>query len=274
MNLYEILDKACCRVDVHARTKDEMIGRLAELAGNSDVINPVGPERIRAALAEREAQGSTAFGNEIAIPHARLPELNEFLLFIVTTPRGVEFEALDRKKVKLFFVILGPSDAVPEHLKILALVSRALSHTDLKQELLAARSETALYEAFLRSTQIERGEEQPARTMKLVMVNLYVEEFLYRILELFIEEGIEGATILESAGMGHYISNVPLFADFIGFMNESKHHSKTILALVPEEHVEDLISGIEEITGDLDKKQGAMILVLDVASYRGSMKMI
>ncbi|MFW6229278.1 MAG: hypothetical protein ACOC2V_07435, partial [Alkalispirochaeta sp.] len=120
----------------------------------------------------------------------------------------------------------------------------------------------------------ERAETEATRVMKLMLVNLYVDEFLYRVLELFIEEGIEGATILESAGMGQYISNVPLFADFIGFMNESKHKSKTILALVPEEHVDELIDGIEEITGDLDKKQGAMVLVLDVAKYRGSMGML
>jgi PTS system nitrogen regulatory IIA component len=74
--------------------------------------------------------------------------------------------------------------------------------------------------------------------------------------------------------MGNYISNVPLFADFIGFMNERKHHSKTILVMVPEEHVDDIISGVEEITGDLDRKQGAMILTLDIAHYRGSMNMM
>lgn len=274
MNLYEILDKRSCRVDVHVKSKEEMIGRLAELATASEAAAEVGAETIRAALSERESQGSTAFGNEIAIPHARLPGLDRFLLFIVSTPRGIEFEALDKKKVKLIFVILGPAEEVTDHLKILAFVSRALSHTDLKRELLAARSETALYEAFLRNTQTERAEDAPARVMKLVMVNLYVEEYLYRVLELFIEEGIEGATIIESAGMGNYISNVPLFADFIGFMNESKHHSKTILAMVPQEHVEDLIDGIEDITGDLDKKQGAVILVLDIAAYRGTMKML
>lgn len=274
MNILEILDKRSCRVDVHARSKDEMVERLADLAVASDVAEPVGAETIRRAIADREAQGSTAFGNEIAIPHARIPGLDRFLLFIVTTPRGVDFAALDKKKVKLFFVILGPEEGVGDHLKILAFVSRALSHTDLKRELLASRTETSLYEAFVRNTQADRSSDEPARVMKLVMINLYVEEFLYRILELFIEEGIEGATILDSAGMGQYISNVPLFADFIGFMNESKRHSKTIFAMVPEEHVEDLMNGIEEITGDLDKKQGAVILVLDIAAYRGSMNML
>jgi PTS system nitrogen regulatory IIA component len=274
MNTQEILDKRSCRVDVHAKTKEEMILRLAELAVSADAASGIAVETISTALAEREKQGSTAFGNEIAIPHARIPGMDRFLLYIVSAPRGVEFEALDRKKVKLFFVILSPPEAVTDHLKILAAVSRALSHTDLKRELLAARTETALYEAFYRNTQEDRAVAGVTRVMKLVMINLYIEEYLYRILELFIEEGVDGATIVESAGMSHYISNVPLFADFIGFMNESKHHSKAILAMVPEEHVDDLINGIEEITGNLDKKQGAMILVLDIAAYRGSMKML
>lgn len=274
MNLYEILDKRSCRVDIRAKTKEDVVSRLAELAVQSEAASEIAAETIRTAIADREAQGSTAFGNEIAIPHARIPGMERFLLFIMSAPKGVEFAALDKKKVKLFFVILGPPEDVTDHLKILAFVSRALSHTDLKRELLASRSETALFEAFLRNTQEERSADSGTRVMKLVMINLYVEEYLYRILELFIEEGIEGATIMESAGMGQYISNVPLFADFIGFMNESKRHSKTIFAMVPEEHVDDLIDGIEDITGDLDKKQGAVILVLDIAAYRGSMKML
>jgi nitrogen PTS system EIIA component len=274
MELYEILEKQSCRVQTTARTKESILSEMAELAVASDVARSIPAETIRTALAERETQGSTAFGNEIAIPHARIPGLERFLLFIVSSAKGVDFDALDRKRVKLFFVILSPPDAVTDHLKVLAAVSRALSHTNLKQELLAARSETALYETFLRNTRMDRPGETSTRSMKLMVVNLYVEEFLYRVLELFIEEGIEGATIIESAGMGQYISNVPLFADFIGFLNESKHHSKTILAMVPEEHVDDMISGIEEITGNLDKTQGAMVMVLDIARYRGSMNML
>ena len=274
MDLYEILDKRSCRVEVHARNKNEMLSRLAELATNSAAVKHMTAEAIRSALETREEQGSTAFGNEVALPHARIAGLERFVLYIVTAPHGVDFDALDKKRVKLFFVILGPAEAVNEHLKILASVSRALSHTSIKQELLASHSETALYEAFLRNTQSSTPSSTQTRTMKLFLVNLYVEEYLYRVLELFLEEGIQGAAIVESAGMGQYISNVPLFADFMGFLNENKHQSKTIMAMVPEEHVQDLMTGIEEITGDLDTKQGAVIVVLDVAAYRGTMKML
>ena len=274
MEIYEILDKRCCTVELRGRTKDDALQSLANLAVKSDRAADLDPTMIYERLAERESQGSTGFGNEFAIPHARIPGMSEFLLFIAVAPKGIDFDALDRKRVKLFFVILGPPEEVTEHLKVLASVSRAVAHTNLKTELLRSPSVTALYEAFLRNIESGGRERTEQRTMQLLVLNLYDEDLLYAVLEIFIEEGVEGATILDSAGMGQYISNVPLFADFIGFMRQNKHQSKTILTLVPQEHTQDLITRIEEVSGDLDKKQGAMIMVLDVNYLKGSMKMI
>ena len=120
------------------------------------------------------------------------------------------------------------------------------------------------------------SEEGPAksRKMKLMYVVLYIDEFLYDILEFFLQEGIEGATVIESFGMGQYISNIPMFAEFIGFMKENKNQSKTIMALVPEEKESSIIEGIEEITGNLDKKDGALVMTMDISFFKGSMKML
>lgn len=274
MDIYQILDKKSCSVELEAKSKDEVIRELADLAAKSDRVGDVSAEKIYTALAERESQGSTGFGNEIAIPHARIEGMEEFLLFMGISQKGVEFGALDKKKVRIFFVILGPPSGVNDHLKILAFVSRAIGHTNVKRELTQSRSVTALYEAFLRNSDVAPSAAKEQRAMKLLIVVLYDEDFLYRILEVFIEEGIEGATILEGAGMGQYISNVPLFADFIGFMRENKHKSKTIFVMVPEEHLEDVVRRIEDVTGDLDKKQGAMVMALDIGYFKGSMKMI
>ena len=41
---------------------------------------------------------------------------------------------------------------------------------------------------------------------------------------------------------------------------------------MPEEHLPDLVARIEEVTGDLDKERDAMIMILDVAFIRGTMK--
>ena len=274
MELFTILDKQSCSLDMRAGSKDEALRSLAELAAQSERTSGVDADAIYSVLSERESQGSTGFGNEIAIPHARVPGMTDFLLYIAVVPKGVDFDAMDRKRVKVFFVILGPPEGVTDHLKILAAVSRAIGHTNVKNELLRSASVTALYEAFLRNVDSAPGEKGEQRKMQLMLLNLYEDDLLYSILEIFIEEGIEGATIIESAGMGQYISNVPLFANFIGFMRENKNQSKTIMAMVPEEHTRDLIARIEDTTGDLDTKQGAMLIVLDVPYFKGSMQMM
>jgi len=261
-------------VDLRASGKDEALRALAGFAVKSEKAAGLDADAVYTLLAERETQGSTGFGNEIAIPHARVEGMTEFLLFVVTAPRGVEFDALDKKKVKLFFVILGPAESVTEHLQILATVSRAIGHANVKNELIRSTTATSLYEAFLRNAGESPDERAPQRKMQMLFLNLYDEDLLYPILEVFIEEGIDGATILDSTGMGRYISNVPLFADFIGFMRQNKNQSKTLISLVPEDRVGELVSRIEEVTGDLDKKQGAMIMVLDIAFTRGTMKML
>ena len=130
-----------------------------------------------------------------------------------------------------------------------------------------------VYEIFLSKTQDEKPRHLQEK-QKLLQVILYEEIFFYDLLEFYLEEGIDGASVIDSSGMGQYISNIPLFASFIGFMNENKNRSRTIMAMVPESRVEALVAGIERITGDLEKKQGAMILVLDVAFSKGTMKMM
>ena len=265
MDLIKITDIKSCSCGIKARKKEDVLKKLARLAVKSDKLKGFSENDIYEKLADREKQGSTGFGNEIAIPHARIKGMDDFLLFIVTDNKGVEFDTLDKKKAKLIFVILGPEESVNEHLQILASISRAVSQGNLKKEILAVNTESAIVETFLKNT-VEKSETHGIKQkMKLMLIVLYLDEFLYHILEYFIQEGIEGATIIDSSGMGEYISNIPLFATFIGFMNEKKNHSKTIMVLVPEDKEKDMVEGIERITGDLDKKEGAMILTTDIS---------
>jgi len=274
VNLADVFDSTSCSVKLSARDKNGALEALAALAARNVKIGSAKAESIARALTEREAQGSTGFGNEIAIPHARMGDLDSFIVFIAHAPKGVEFDSLDRKKVRLFFVILGPRDRPSEHVQILAAISRSLSNTSLKKELLAAGTVEAMEESFLRHA----GEKQEAvvnkQEMKLLILILYMDELIYHILEYFLEAGIEGATILESSGMGQYVSNIPLFATFIGFMNKQKNHSNTLLAAIPANREDEIIRGIETITGNLDKKQGAMLMTFDINRYRGTMKVI
>ena len=81
-------------------------------------------------------------------------------------------------------------------------------------------------------------------------------------------------TVLDAHGLGGILSKVPLFIDFINFLGEHKDYNKTIFFTIPENSLDDIVSKIEEITGELDKHSGAMIIALDIAYYKGSMEAI
>lgn len=89
--------------------------------------------------------------------------------------------------------------------------------------------------------------------MKLIVFVLNNEDLLEQVLEAYAEAGIQGATILDSEGMGRFLSyEVPLFAEFRRFMKGNKPYNKTIISVVRDH---DLIPRLEEL---LDKVCGGL----------------
>ena len=81
---------------------------------------------VREALMERESLGPTGVGHGVALPHARVPDLDEVKGLFILLEKPIDFEAVDRQPVDLVFALFAPEDAGVEHLKALALVSRTL----------------------------------------------------------------------------------------------------------------------------------------------------
>jgi nitrogen PTS system EIIA component len=274
MNFTDKMDVRLMRVDFAPRGKEDALRQIAALATASPLLAGIGTDTVYRHLAEREAAVTTGLGNGVAIPHARITGVADFMIFVLVAPRGVDFEALDRKKVHLFFVVIAPADRVPEHLQVLATISRLLSQDRCRREMLKATDPAVLYEIVGRS--IDQGSALPAKdeTMKLLYIILYYEDDLQAVLEFLIDQGIEGATIMESKGMGAYVSAIPIFAGLLRFMREDRNASNTIMTMIPARHEKLIVQGIEKITGDLDKKQGAMVITLDISFHKGTMSMI
>jgi len=104
------------------------------------------------------------------------------------------------------------------------------------------------------------------------MIVLYEQKYLEDIMELFLELGVKGSTVIDSQGMGGILTKVPLFADFINFLGENKNYSKTIFAIIRESELHTIIRGVEDLLGDLDKRGGASIIALDVHFVKGTME--
>lgn len=274
MNLLSAIRKECCTVDLPGKSRDEVLRALADLACRSPALAQIGPKVVYQKLREREEQGATGLGHGVALPHARVEGMEEFVIGVAVSRRRIDFQALDKKKCGLIFFILGPEQANAEHLKALAALSRQAGSPQVRAELDKAYTPTALYEALARRLGAGATAPQGRRAMKLMFLTLYMEDLLYDVLQFLLEAGVDGANILEGAGMGKYISNVPLFAEFIGVMQHRKEHSRTIMALVPAERQAQIVEGVEALAGDLDKNQGAVIVFLDATFHKGTMRMM
>lgn len=99
---------------------------------------------ILEAVIERERLGSTALGNGVCIPHARLPGLNEPIGTFARLAAPVDFDAIDERHCDLVFVLLAPELEGSSHLRALAQISRAFRQANFRAALRAAKSHSEL----------------------------------------------------------------------------------------------------------------------------------
>ena len=130
-------------------------GVLEEMA---DLINRLHPEHgkdeISSALLEREKLGSTGIEYGVAIPHAKLKNLNRIIVAAGRSKEGIDFNAHDGNPSHLFFVLLAPDSSAGIHLKTLALLSKLLKDEDIRSKLMAASTGEQMYNV------IKTGEEK------------------------------------------------------------------------------------------------------------------
>lgn len=100
-------------------------------------------------LKQRESLGSTGIGEGVAIPHGKIPDLNDIIVAFGRSEEGVDYHSIDGKPVHLFFLLLAPENSAGQHLKILAKISKMLKETSFRAKLLKAESQGDLYNIIM-----------------------------------------------------------------------------------------------------------------------------
>jgi mannitol/fructose-specific phosphotransferase system IIA component (Ntr-type) len=129
-----------------ARTKTEALEQMARAIARRHAHIDAG--RLLATLSEREAQASTALGEGVAIPHARLAGLADMVAAFARSPVGIEWDAPDGVPAHLILMLAGPSEQPGTYLKTLAAASRLLRDRDVRARLGGAASATELLEIW------------------------------------------------------------------------------------------------------------------------------
>lgn len=109
----------------HLRSRKKM-SALTEVVHHLALANRISDERfILEMLKNRESLGSTGLGNGVAFPHGRSLAIKELTVLFARSASGVDFDSLDGKPAKVFFLILAPSDKGSE--TYLAILSELIS---------------------------------------------------------------------------------------------------------------------------------------------------
>jgi PTS system nitrogen regulatory IIA component len=151
MKILDVLTKDTVLTDLKATDKK---GVLLELVQPAARVAQLDLHSLVNVLMERERLGSTGIGGGIGIPHGKVKNLDQLVLGVGISHKGVEFDSMDNRPTHIFFLLLTPENSTGTHLKVLAQISRLLKDEMLKDLLMSAQDADAVL-ALLR----ERDEE-------------------------------------------------------------------------------------------------------------------
>jgi len=90
-------------------------------------------------LYAREKLGTTALGNGVALPHARIDSLKTTQTLLLQLGSGIDFDAVDGKKVDVIFVLLVPNVNSDSHVKMLAEIAAILDNEQTVKKIRKAK---------------------------------------------------------------------------------------------------------------------------------------
>jgi len=130
-------------VDLASRSKDAALMEIVETLASAPEVSD--RERLLAAVLEREKIVSTGIGLGVAVPHAKIPEVSEFVVAYGRSREGVDFGSIDDRPVHHVVLIVGPPDRQQRYLQFLATVTLKLKQPELRKALEAAPDAAGLF---------------------------------------------------------------------------------------------------------------------------------
>lgn len=145
-NATDLLTAERVRCKAPASSKKRALELGASLL--ADAIPGMSRLDIFDALNARERLGSTGLGQGMALPHGRVGGLDAPIAACLTLAEPIDFDAPDRQRVDVLFVLLVPRDCSSEHLRILAGLAEMFNDPALRDALRAQTEPEALIECL------------------------------------------------------------------------------------------------------------------------------
>jgi PTS system fructose-specific IIC component len=158
MKITDLLEEKAIKLNSLAASKEEVLNQMINLI--SQTGNIVNKQEFKETVFRREKEGTTGIGEGIAIPHGKSRTVKKATLAAMVLPKGVEFEALDGKKVNIIILIAAPENQENTHLEVLSRLSALLMDEKFRENLKRAKTPTEFINFINEAENAKYGEEK------------------------------------------------------------------------------------------------------------------
>jgi len=138
MKLSKFSSEELITFEIKGTDKESVIRELVDLAAKSNLVKD--KDELYRDVVERENLVTTGVGYGVAFPHAKTRATRGIVIAFGRSDEGVEFDAMDKKPVNLFFLIAAPEDAIGAHLNVMARLSFIMKSEDNREKMMNVKS--------------------------------------------------------------------------------------------------------------------------------------
>ncbi|WP_072053295.1 PTS fructose transporter subunit IIABC [Bacillus atrophaeus] len=126
-------------------TRDDIIDEMIQKLSRTGMLHS--ESGFKQAIMNREQEGTTAIGMNIAIPHGKSDAVKKPSVAFGIKRSGIDWNSLDGSEAKLIFMIAVPKDSGGnQHLKLLQMLSRKLMDDSYRERLLSVQTKEEAYQ--------------------------------------------------------------------------------------------------------------------------------
>ena len=122
-----------CDSKSQKNTLEVISNKMAELTSTNK-------DEIFQKLYEREKLGTTAFGNGIAIPHARIEGIQNAKIILLKLTEAIDFNSIDGNKVDIVMSLFVPNDNNEMHVELLSSIASLLDNQVFREKIRTANT--------------------------------------------------------------------------------------------------------------------------------------
>ena len=202
MKLSSFLDSKLIFIDLEAGSNEELIDKMVDKIAQKDENIMEMKREIKESVQKREKELTTAIGNNILIPHARVQKFDDLVigLSIIKTPYSVKTAIMQDDKIKVAFMIIAGQTKNKLLLKIMAAISKLTQIKGKIEEICTKKDGESIIE-LIKNSEVDVSERITAEDiMDVEIVPAKYEDTLEDIARRFIIEKISGLPVVDKKG--------------------------------------------------------------------------